>query len=39
MSNTSSNNTRIAKNTLLLFPVCYLQWMYLCVQAVWEKKL
>ena len=37
MSNTSSNNTRIAKNTILLFPVCYLQWLYLCVQAVLEK--
>ena len=39
MSNTSSNNTRIAKNTILLFPVCYLPWLYLCVQAVLEKCL
>ena len=39
MSNTSSNNTRIAKNTILLFPVCYLLWLYLCVQAVLEKCL
>ena len=38
MSNTSANNnTRIAQNTLLLFPVCYLHWLYLCVQAVLEK--
>lgn len=33
----SENNKRIAKNTILLFPVCYLPWLYLCVQAVLEK--
>ena len=33
----SNNNTRIAKNTILLFPVCYLPWLYLFVQAVLEK--
>ena len=33
----SENNKRIAKNTILLFLVCYLPWLYLCVQAVLEK--
>ena len=37
MSNTSSSNTQIAKNTILLFLVCYLPLLYLCVQAVLEK--
>ena len=35
----SNNNTRIAKNTILLFPVCYLPWLCLCVQVVLEKCL
>ncbi len=39
MSNTSSNNTRIAKNTLLLYFRMLFTMAVLCVQAVLEKCL